>query len=154
MLTKDIQRKKHSGAALLFIVLVGFIALSLLCALIINITGSTLKLETWQKEHVVKYRLEHLARSTAAAAVEAVIATSADFGTASELINGVSSDKTTVIEDSDTGVTDQVVLEIIGSSKSKISVTATAYEGDTHSAVRADILMTADPKTVTWRIKR
>lgn len=154
MFTRGVKQTKNRGATLIFIVLVGFIMLSILSALIISIAARTIKLETWQKEYAVKYRLEHLARSAADATVEAIIATSADFGTTSELISGVSSDKTTVIEDSDSGITNQVQLLIMGNPASKLTVTATAYEGDKHAAVKADILMSTAPKTVTWRIKR
>lgn len=141
-------RRKRRGLALLIIVLVGFIMLSILSAVVINLTSATLRLESWQRERLAVRRLDAIARSAANAAAEAILVSADCFGSASQLENGVSSNKITVVDDSGTGIKAEVKLSVQGSPSSKLKVTAAAGEGSFSATVVADVFLTTPPKIV------
>lgn len=142
-------RRKRRGLALLIIVLVGFIMLSILSAVVINLTSATLRLESWQRERLAVRRLDAIARSAANAAAEAILVSADCFGSASQLENGVSSNKITVVDDSGTGIKAEVKLSVQGSPSSKLKVTAAAGEGSFSATVVADVFLTTPPK-IAW----
>ena len=134
--------KKRRGLALLIIVLVGFMVLSILSAVVINLTSASLRLESWQRERLSVRRLDVIARSAANAAAEAILVSAA------QLASGVSSNKITVVDDSGTGITAAVKLSVQGSPSSKLKVTAAASEGSSSATVAAVVFLTTPPKIV------
>ena len=122
--------------------------LSILSAVVINLTSATLRLESWQRERLAVRRLDAIARSAANAAAEAILVSADCFGSASQLENGVSSNKITVVDDSGTGIKAEVKLSVQGSPSSKLKVTAAAGEGSFSATVVADVFLTTPPKIV------
>ena len=140
--------KKRRGLALLIIVLVGFMVLSILSAVVINLTSASLRLESWQRERLSVRRLDVIARSAANAAAEAILVSADCFGSAAQLASGVSSNKITVVDDSGTGITAAVKLSVQGSPSSQLKVTAAASEGSSSATVAAVVFLTTPPKIV------
>ena len=148
MLPMPIRCRKRRGLALLIIVLVGFLMLSILSAVVINLTSATLRFESWQRERMSARRLDGIARSAANAAAEAILVSADCFGTPLQLAGGVSSNKIIVVDDSDTGIKAAVKLAVQGNPASKLKVTATANEGSASAVVIADVFLTTPPKIV------
>lgn len=162
MLIKKLCFKKHKGASLLMIVLIGFLTLSTLSAVAINIASQVVRNEIWQTKGSATNRLNHLARSSANAAVEAIIKYSEEnpeenslyFGSATEIAAGVSSERVTLINDTETGISNDIQIKVQGSRAHTVSITSTAYEGERRVGVIAKIDMVVNPKTVSWSIKK
>lgn len=136
------------------IVLSGFLILSTLSAITINIASQIVRNEIWRGKGTTATRLTHLARATACTVAETIILEPDYFGDAETIENGVFSEKTTIINDPETGIINAVEVKIQGILANVIFVTATAYEQDKQSGVIAQIDMTATPKTVKWSIKK
>ncbi|NLX74354.1 MAG: hypothetical protein GXZ13_00650 [Synergistaceae bacterium] len=153
-MSKTSFRMKHRGASLLMIVLSGFLILSMLSAIAINVASQITHNEIWRGKGTMTSRLTHIARSTASTVAEAIILEPEYFGDAAAIENGVFSEKTTVIDDPETGILNEVEVKIQGVLSIVVFVTVTAYEQDKYRGVTARIDMKATPKTVRWSIKK
>ena len=137
--------KKRSGAALIAIVLVGFIVLSLLSAVVISITWQTLRVEAWQIEQIEKIRLDYLARTAAKAVTDELTADPDAFGVLNR--NGIISDPK-VITDGDFSANVEITIKGDDQRASVVAKTSSAKGGS--AVVRTTIDLTTTPKSVTW----
>ncbi len=137
--------KSHSGAALIIIVLVGFIVLTLVSAAVVTMAWNTLRVESWQTEQIEKTRLDYLARTAAKAVTEKLVEDPDHFGILNR--KDINSDPKTVAEgdfSAELGIT-------IRGDDQRVSVIAktTSQKGGS-AVVRATIDLTSPLKTVTW----
>lgn len=154
MSTRKTKQKKYDGAALLLVVLSSFLIFSTLTAVTINIASQMVRNEAWQSRNAVHNRLMIFARSAAIAATQALVEDSEFFGDAVAIASGVSSEKVTIIDDSETGVSNELEMKIQGMLSHIVFVAATAYEGDKKATVTARIDMTSTPKKIRWNVKK
>ncbi len=139
------KREKRPGAALIAIVLVGFLVLSLVSAVVISIAWNTLRVEAWQTEQIEKIRLDYLARTAAKAVTDELRADPDNFGILNR--NGIVS-QPKVITDGTFSATVEVTIK---GDDQRANVVAKASSAKGGSAlVRTTIDLTTTPKTVTW----
>lgn len=139
---------RHRGAALLMIVLVGFIVLSIISGVAINVAWRTLRAEARQTQEIEAIRADALARSAANTVIETANSTSADFF--GSMSNSVSyeSERQTIFT-----VPDETTLKIkLNGTAGDYNVTA-IVSADTKASAElcADVLLSGDRYVVTWR---
>ena len=139
------KREKRPGAALIAIVLVGFLVLSLVSAVVISIAWNTLRVEAWQTEQIEKIRLDYLARTAAKAVTDELTADPDNFGILNR--NGIVS-QPKVITDGTFSATVEVTIKGDDQRASVVAKASSAKGGS--AVVRTTIDLTTDPKTVTW----
>ncbi|HAJ94152.1 MAG TPA: hypothetical protein DCM41_04585 [Synergistaceae bacterium] len=137
--------KKRPGAALLAIVLVGFLVLSLVSAVVVTIAWNTLRVEAWQTEQIEKTRLDYLARTAAQAVTEELIADPEAFGILNR--NGLVS-QPKVITDGAFSATVEITIKG-DDQRANVVAKASSVKGGS-ALVRTTINLTTTPKTVTW----
>ena len=71
-MAKFVRFSRRRGVALLAIVLVGFVVLSIVAAVAMNIAGQSTRIEAQQTQNIQKRRLDALARSAAIAVAEEI----------------------------------------------------------------------------------
>ena len=139
------KREKRPGAALIAIVLVGFLVLSLVSAVVISIAWNTLRVEARQSEQIEKIRLDYLARTAAKAVTDELTADPDNFGilNRNEIVS-----QPKVITDGTFSATVEVTIK---GDDQRANVVAKASSAKGGSAlVRTTIDLTTTPKTVTW----
>lgn len=137
------KREKRPGAALIAIVLVGFLVLSLVSAVVISIAWNTLRVEAWQTEQIEKIRLDYLARTAAKAVTDELTADPDNFGILNR--NGIVS-QPKVITDGTFSATVEVTIKGDDQRANVVAKASSAKGGS--SVVRTTINLTT--KTVTW----
>lgn len=136
---------RHSGAALLAIVLVSFVVLSLVSAVVMNIAWQALRVEAWQTGHIETKRLDYIARSAANAAAEALSSDAACFGPLTQV--GITS-VTKEIIDGDFKADLDITIK---GNTSKAEITSkVSIDSGKKVTVKAVIDMAVSPKTITW----
>lgn len=136
---------RHSGAALIAIVLAGFMLLTLLCAVAFTISARTMRVEEWQTLHDKKVRLNYLACSSANAVIEALSADKSCFGTDPADKTGKAD-----ITDSDYGLSASVEISITGDVNSRVLITSKASGADTLSSTVTADFDTLNKKVLSW----
>ena len=139
------KREKRPGAALIAIVLVGFLVLSLVSAVVISIAWNTLRVEAWQTEQIEKIRLDYLARTAAKAVTDELTADPDNFGILNR--NGIDSEPK-VITDGTFSATVEVTIKGDDQRANLVAKASSAKGGS--ALVRTTIDLTTTPKTVTW----
>lgn len=137
---------RHRGVALLAIVLVGFVMLSIVSAIAINIAWRTSHVEGWQKAHVEKRQLNYMAISTAAAVIDAV-SNDAHF---SSVTSGEVTETQTINQD---GLSVSLNITIKTTQNgSRSTVTVNAVSGDVTTRALATLNKTTG--AVTWETRQ
>ncbi|MEG1911411.1 MAG: hypothetical protein RRY12_12835 [Cloacibacillus sp.] len=141
---------RRRGFALLGIVLIGFIVLSIVSAVAMNIAWQTVRVEAWQTQNIQRRRLDAVARSAANAVAETI---SADkgltrFGSAESLKAGVTSLATQIFNDPEKT---WLTLGVSGTSSSDYAITAVASP-DSGKKLELTLIMTlsGDKPVKTW----
>lgn len=138
--------KRHPGAALIAIVLVGLIVLSLISVVVISIARNNIRVGTWQAEQIERTRLDYLARTAANAVAQKLIVNSSVFGELNR--KGIES-VTQEIKDGATSIADIAITITGDGQRASVIATASSEKGRSET-VRATINLTANPKTITW----
>lgn len=138
-------KKRRPGAALIAIVLVGFLVLSLISSVVITIAWNTIRVEAWQTEQIEKTRLDYLARTAAQAVTEKLIADPETFGILNR--TGIVSDTKQII---DGNFSASIDITIKGDNQRASVVVKASSEKGGSAIVRTTINLTVTPRTFTW----
>lgn len=138
-------KKRRPGAALIAIVLVGFLVLSLISSVVITIAWNTIRVEAWQTEQIEKTRLDYLARTAAKAVTERLIDNPEVFGILNR--NDIVSETKKI---TDGTIKVDLDITIRGDDQRAVVIAKATSEKGKSAMVRATINLTVSPKTVTW----
>ena len=137
--------KKRPGAALLAIVLIGFLVLSLISSVVVTIARNTLRVGAWQTEQIEKTRLDYLARTTAQAVMEQLTADPEAFGILNR--TGIVSETKQI---TDGNFSASIDITIKGDDQRASVVAKASSEKGGSAIVRTTINLTVTPRTFTW----
>ena len=134
-MARFVRFSRRRGVALLAIVLVGFVVLSIVAAVAMNIAGQSTRIEAQQTQNIQKRRLDALARSAAVAVAEAISAdqTLRNFQDAANV--DVTSDKQLIFSDPKNTY---LTLSLKGASSIDYTITATATASSDRSGASDD----------------
>ena len=129
------RRGRHPGAALLAIVLVGFLVLSVLSLAAFDAATQSTRIEIFQTEHFQKLRLQYFARSCAIAVSGQMSAYYAANNERKRMAMAKSG--TTTLPALDPGGTVKLTYKISGDPESTyITIETTAQDSDTPKALK------------------
>ncbi len=141
---------RRRGFALLGIVLIGFIVLSIVSAVAMNIAWQTVRVEAWQTENIQRRRLEAVARSAVNAVAETISEDNGltRFGSAESVNTGVTSIATPIFLDPEKT---WLTLGVSGTGSSDYTITAVASP-DSGKKLELTLTMTrsGDQPIKTW----
>ena len=147
--------KKHKGAALLGIVLAGFIVLSIFAAIAISVAYNSIMLEKHQTDIIVNRRLDALARSGVLVLAERIKVMNGDaFDTADNLVGYIAaSDRKTIVNDTKHGISMdmQMFVRKDSAANDEFSIKTVVYEGARSKDAGANLIITGTSYDITWR---
>lgn len=147
--------KKHKGAALLGIVLAGFVVLSIFAAVAISVAYSSVMLEKHQTDIIVNRRLDALARSGVLVLAERIRqANGSIFGTGDNPVGYIaSSDRKTIVNDTKHGISMEMQMFVRKDSAAndEFSIKTVVYEGTRSKDAGARLIITGTSYDITWR---
>ena len=150
MALRKISGSRHRGAALLIIVLIGFILLFIISGIAVSIAWKTMRVEGWQTQNIERRRLYYIARTAANLVVEEI---SNDKGVTSfdntlNISNGISADKKLIFDDSQKVY---LTLSIKGSNSYCTITSVVSADNGEKVTVSANMVKSGDTYITTWR---
>lgn len=150
MSLRKISGSRHRGAALLIIVLIGFILLFIISGIAISIAWETMRVEGWQTQNIERRRLDYIARTAANLVVEEI---SSDKGVTSfdnslKISDGISADKKLIFDDPQKTY---LTLSIKGSSSYCTITSVVSADNGEKVTVSANMIKSGDTYITTWR---
>ena len=149
MALRKISGSRHRGAALLIIVLIGFILLFIISGIAVSIAWKTMRVEGWQTQNIERRRLDYIARTAANLVVEEI---SNDKGVTSfdntlNISNGISADKKLIFDDSQKVY---LTLSIKGSNSYCTITSVVSADNGEKVTVSANMVKSGDTYITTW----
>lgn len=151
-LLKSFKSRKQ-GIATIAMTLISVLVLGGLTAAAYNAAGSTKRIEIWQTEDIELKRLDLAARSVADAMADALAVRSADFGTAQDFENIISSDTVQIINDPESDTTMSVKLTVEGYAPYEITSKASSSRSNKTRTVKATVTITNGIPDISWENK-
>ena len=150
MALRKISGSRHRGAALLIIVLIGFILRFIISGIAVSIAWKTMRVEGWQTQNIERRRLDYIARTAANLVVEEI---SNDKGVTSfdntlNISNGISADKKLIFDDSQKVY---LTLSIKGSNSYCTITSVVSADNGEKVTVSANMVKSGDTYITTWR---
>jgi len=141
---------RHRGAALLIIVLIGFILLFIISGIAVSIAWKTMRVEGWQTQNIERRRLDYIARTAANLVVEEI---SNDKGVTSfdkslNISDGISADKKLIFDDPQKTY---LTLSIKGSNSYCTITSVVSADNGKKVTVSANMVKSGDTYITTWR---
>lgn len=150
MSLRKILGSRHRGAALLIIVLIGFILLFIISGIAVSIAWKTMRVEGWQTQNIERRRLDYIARTAANLVVEEI---SNDKGVTSfdnslKISDGISADKKLIFDDPQKTY---LTLSIKGSSSYCTITSVVSADNGEKVTVSANMIKSGDTYITRWR---
>lgn len=144
-------KTKNRGAALLIIVLIGFLVLSIVSGVAITIAWQTSRVEAWQTQNMQKRRMDFLARSTADMIIETISLDkdAASFDSIDNLNTGITSYNVLTLDNAETTAI-TAALRRNSEKNYTITVTASPDQGQ-QVTLSANMVNSGDSYIISWR---